>query len=320
MKVEVEQTRAEDFPGRFPLYVRVTFTGSDREALVRLADVWARTFVEQNAELFMARTAQSLDYVSQTFTEVERELYEKQNRLEIFLKENPEPVIQAEVSALQAKYSGYLQSLMETEKQLAGVEARVNALREALAQEPQVFVVHRAPSDEAFWQFLGTRPDAKALADYAELTLADQILNSTYVSLRGQLASAQAELASLRASVAYYQEALTRIAAEFAARQAKLTEVQMRRQQLEQEISVLRDTYILLAKSLQEAKVARAETIEPIRIVERPVFPTIPVGSSRKLNVAVAGVLGLFLGVLLAFFVHWLQASPGQPTEEKEKP
>jgi len=93
---------------------------------------------------------------------------------------------------------------------------------------------------------------------------------------------------------------------------------------MEQEIAVLQDTYNRVAKSLQEAKIARAETAEPIKIVERPVLPTTPVGPSRKLNVAVAGVLGLFLGVLLAFVVHYFQESskaphgeePGQPPQE----
>jgi len=328
MKVEIEQTTTISkelaFPARFPLYMRVTFTGSDRKNLVRLAETWALTFVAQNTELFMTRTAQSLEYLEQSFREVERELHEKQEALKVFLQENPETVIQAEVDALKAKYADYLKSLADVERQLAASGARLSALREALEREPQYFVVERGPSNEALWQFLGARPEAKTLEAYARLTISDQILNSTYVGLRGQVASAEAEFASLKAAADYYNEALDRISAELAQKQAKLTEVQIRRQQMEQEIAVLQDTYNRVAKSLQDAKIARAETAEPIKIVERPVLPTTPVGPSRKLNVAVAGVLGLFLGVLLAFVVHYLQESskaphgqePGQPPQE----
>jgi len=67
---------------------------------------------------------------------------------------------------------------------------------------------------------------------------------------------------TLKAAVDYYKEALDRISAELAQKQAKLTEVQIRRQQMEQEIAVLQDTYNCVAKSLQEAKIARAETAE----------------------------------------------------------
>ncbi|MBC7317678.1 hypothetical protein H5T57_00240, partial [Candidatus Bipolaricaulota bacterium] len=225
MKVEVEQTTAKEFPGQFPLHLRVTFTGSDRENLVRLAQAWSQTFVERNAELFMTRTAQSLAYVTQSLAEVEGELYKKQEELKAYLQDNPETVVQAEVDALYTKYADYLKSLADAEKQLAAAEARVKTLEEALAKEPEYFVLTRTPSDEALWQFLGNRPDAHTLASYTEIKLTDQVLNSTYVSLRYDLALAQAEFASLQASVAYYREALARISEELAAKQAKLLEI-----------------------------------------------------------------------------------------------
>lgn len=309
MKVEVEQTTAKEFPARFPLYLRTTFTGSNREDLVKLAEAWVQAFVDQNTELFMTCTAQSLNYVTQTLAEVKHELYAKQEELKAYLQENLETVVRTEVDALKAKYSDYLKSLADAEKQLSAVEARVHSLQEALAREPEYFVLARAPSNDALWQFLGTRPDARTLASYSELRLADQVLNTTYVSLREQLASAQAELASLQATVDYHRATLARISEELAAKEAKLIEIQTRRDQLEREIAVLKDAYLRLAKSFQEAKIARAETADPIRVVERPVFPTVSVGPSRKLNVAVAGVVGLFVGVLLAFLVHSLQAS-----------
>jgi hypothetical protein len=231
MKVEIEQPTAVSkelaFPTTFPLYMRVTFSGSDRKNLVRLAETWALTFVAQNTELFMTRTAQSQEYLDQIFKEVERELRDKQEALKAFLQENPESVIQAEVDALKAKYTDYLKSLADVEKQLAASAAKLSALREALEREPQYFVVERSPSDEALWQFLGTQPNARTLGAYTQLTISDQILNSTYVSLRSQVALAEAEFASLKAAADYYREALGRISAELAQKQAKLTEVQI---------------------------------------------------------------------------------------------
>ncbi|MGQ9477635.1 MAG: hypothetical protein ACUVRH_03980 [Candidatus Bipolaricaulia bacterium] len=46
---------------------------------------------------------------------------------------------------------------------------------------------------------------------------------------------------------------------------------------------------------------------EALCIVSQPSGRSTPVGPNRKMNVAVAGVLGLFLGVLLAFFVHYME-------------
>jgi len=52
---------------------------------------------------------------------------------------------------------------------------------------------------------------------------------------------------------------------------------------------------------------------DPLRIVQAPQATTYPVGPPRQLNIAIAGILGLFVGILLAFFVHYLQSEPLHP-------
>lgn len=52
---------------------------------------------------------------------------------------------------------------------------------------------------------------------------------------------------------------------------------------------------------------------DPVIAVRGPVASG-PIGTSLKMNLAVAGVLGLFMGVLVAFFVHWLRAGPPEPS------
>lgn len=46
---------------------------------------------------------------------------------------------------------------------------------------------------------------------------------------------------------------------------------------------------------------------EPLLTISPPYAPAAPVGPNRAMNVAVAGVLGLFVGVLLAFFIHYME-------------
>ncbi|MDY0392067.1 MAG: Wzz/FepE/Etk N-terminal domain-containing protein [Candidatus Bipolaricaulis sp.] len=48
---------------------------------------------------------------------------------------------------------------------------------------------------------------------------------------------------------------------------------------------------------------------QPVVVVRGPTVSG-PLGTSLKMNVAVAGVIGLFVGVLLVFFVHWLRFEP----------
>lgn len=60
---------------------------------------------------------------------------------------------------------------------------------------------------------------------------------------------------------------------------------------------------------LLEGKVQQvfAKTPQTVDVVSAPFAPERPVGPRRALNVLIAGVLGLFSGTLLAFFVNYLQ-------------
>jgi len=60
---------------------------------------------------------------------------------------------------------------------------------------------------------------------------------------------------------------------------------------------------------LQALLAAPPALLEPVR---GPAASSTPVGPNRGMNLAVAGVLGLFFGVLLAFFWHWLREPPGE--------
>ncbi|MFH1609923.1 MAG: Wzz/FepE/Etk N-terminal domain-containing protein [Candidatus Bipolaricaulota bacterium] len=317
MTLEVEQTTAKDFPGRFPLLLRLTIRGSNPDELPRLAEAWAAAFVRHNTELFLSRTAQSYEYVSRSLTEVERELLAREEERRIFQQENPEEVLSAEAQALRAQYEGAAAALATQERELAHGEARLVSLQKALADEPQHFTLERSLSNDALWNFLGTRPTPQQLAAAADVTLHEQVVNDAYVTLRREVATLQANVEALRAAVAYLRAEVANTRGAFEERQAHLIGVQTHNAQLDRAIAAVQAAYTSLAGKLQEARIARTETPNPIRVVEAPLRPTVPIGPNKSMNVAVAGVLGLFVGVLLAFLSHYLRADrTGLPKEE----
>jgi len=55
----------------------------------------------------------------------------------------------------------------------------------------------------------------------------------------------------------------------------------------------------------------------PLLVIRGPSASPAPVAPNRKMNLAVAGVLGLFCGMLLAFFWHWLKEPPAEQAAPK---
>ncbi|MFO8034364.1 MAG: hypothetical protein R6U88_04265 [Candidatus Bipolaricaulota bacterium] len=418
MSVELDEAAADEFPGRFPLYMRATFTGGDREQLPRLADAWAEAFVEKNAELFMSRIAQSFDYISESFSEVEEDLRAKQAELQELQKESQAELLKAELAALEEVYAEHLRELSLSQRELAQAESRLAllegfqeeplryalgtgvldraysrhidelrgkerqlgraqvrlaSLEEALAEEPEHYALQRGVSPDALWQFLGGgvgQRDEEELERFLDLSIEEQVLNTAYIDLRGDVVSARAEVEELEADIAHLvgetealwalvdgggaavedapaadqagvrhllQAAEYELGAEVAAAEAEVDElssdvtslqeqaddtklrleemrtrliaVEAESDRLTQEIGVLERSYERMGDKLQDARLAQAETAEPIRVVEEALPETVRTISppGRRMSVAVGGVLGLFAGVLLAFVVHAIQ-------------
>ncbi|MGC9530381.1 MAG: GumC family protein, partial [Candidatus Bipolaricaulaceae bacterium] len=317
MEVELEPGAAEDFPGRFPLHLRVRFTGTEPARLQALARTWADEFTARNAKLFLSRTAQSYEYIKQNFDQVEAELLAKEAERRDYAQQHPLELLQAEVDSLQAIYQQDLKQLGQLHTALAGQTAAVAALQAQLEEEPAHIVLESSISEEALWTFLAGRPDAADLSALPELVFAKQEVNPVYTDLRRRLTSALAESGALRSKIDGLEAAVVTTAAELKEESGRLAEVQSSLARLDREISVLEATYTSLAAKLQDARISRAETAEPIRVVEEAVLPPQPIGPSKKMNLAVATVLGLFAGVLLAFFWHWVRrpTTGGRPGE-----
>lgn len=315
LRIDIEQTTAKNFPGRFPLYLRATFTGTDPAKIKAFAETWAREFTTKNTKLFLSRTAQSYDYIKQNFDEVANELSSKEEEKTLYQQENPVTVLQAEVTALQSVYNSYLEELPVKRQELKKKQQYLSSLESSLKQEPEYFTVGRGLSKEALWEFISAGVSVEKLRNLPDLVVKDQVLNDTYVSLREQVATTRAEVAAAKAEVDYLEAQVKEAQNVLEKKQAHLVEVESTMNQFDRELKVLTDTYTSLAAKLQEAKIARAETAEPIQTIENPVVPSSPIGPNKKMNVAVAGVLGLFAGVLLAFFAHFLQSGNGSQDE-----
>lgn len=75
--------------------------------------------------------------------------------------------------------------------------------------------------------------------------------------------------------------------------------------QLEREKRLNEELFTLLAKKLEETKIAEASVVGNSYIVDEAKIPLNPSSPNKKLTLAIGGVLGIFLGVLIIFIVEY---------------
>ena len=66
----------------------------------------------------------------------------------------------------------------------------------------------------------------------------------------------------------------------------------------------------MLRSKYEEMRISEAMKVSGIYVVDEAIVPTVPVKTKKTLNTAIAGILGLFVGVGIAFILSkWIRRS-----------
>ncbi len=140
----------------------------------------------------------------------------------------------------------------------------------------------------------------------------DQLMDGS--SADGTSSPGQATLLAMTAQLQVLQGQMARLETSSDAPQPEAgSAYEQRLVELETQIQEL-----ALAKRQYER--VRDADWSPLSVAQPPQSSGAPIGPNRGLNVAIAGVLGLFVGLLLAFFVHYLQSEPLTRRESGQQP
>ena len=220
---------------------------------------------------------------------------------------------------LEAELEAKLSLLTELKAQLTRLDIDIAARRAAIAtaQErlaglsPVLVVKKSLAEDTLLHQVVAAETEASAL-ETAGLELQSEELNPTYLALEENLNLLLQELARLESRRSETQRAITDIQKELEILQVELASRQVEQEQLQQQVEIYKHNVELF-----NAKYAETMTAQSLQAGEAAVMvvssaqePQTPVGPRKMLNVALAGVLGLMVGVFAAFFKeYWVSTS-----------
>jgi uncharacterized protein involved in exopolysaccharide biosynthesis len=131
-------------------------------------------------------------------------------------------------------------------------------------------------------------------------------------ALAAIVATARADVSLLSSTISDLEKRTAEFDNNIQRLSERIGQVQIDLARFDREASVLTTNFNLLAQNLQEARIAKEEQAGSIRVVEAAVVPQVPVGANRLRNIVSSAVLGLFLGVVVAFLVHYVQGDRPQ--------
>jgi tyrosine-protein kinase Etk/Wzc len=284
--------------------IRVRYRATDRHLVRRVPDALTDAFLQRRRQVQSTEARSTASFLEEQTARIESQLEAAEEALQAFREEEQvvAPEAQAEQQVRRMAEMRARLSELESERDalsrlLRSLEGEERAAVRRLATFP-TFLRNEAVQSlfESLVQARSERasmlerrtesfPEVVALGrkiDELETQLAD--MGSNYLSsLNGQIASLQAELARFGGEVE-----------EVPAREVQFARLQRRTE-------VLTELHTMLQRRLKEAEIREAVEDPSVRVVETALLPEQPVSPRPVRNVALAGFLGLMLGVGLAF-------------------
>jgi len=311
------QKMAEAGAGTDPSMVRLIVRSRRPEEAARVANTWAELFVTQANEIYGSHSGEQVPFFESQLERAQVELETAEQALIAFQARNQRAVLEAQLASAQQDLQDYLVEQREIERAVRNARA----LQASIAGQP--VGEQASPGDDLTALLLqmrafnvrASRPaEAARTTSYgAELEAGPSIwLQVSDATLLSSGRTAGELVAFLDGLAATLEARAGEIETQAAALEPQILALQQQRQEMQAEEDrltrardVARETYVTMARKVEEARIAAEDTSGEVRLASRASVPEKPVSPRKVLNAAVAGALGLMLGVFGAFALEW---------------
>ncbi|MBI4436018.1 MAG: polysaccharide biosynthesis tyrosine autokinase [Candidatus Omnitrophica bacterium] len=150
-------------------------------------------------------------------------------------------------------------------------------------------------SEDALKSFKETESGAEVIAP----------LSNQLIALKTQLAELLVKATEKHPEVIRFKRRIAEIEAELKTVPGGETEYT----RLVREVKLNEQLYTLFKQKFEEARIAEAEKVSDVSIVDYATLPTAPLGGGRRVGVILGAVIGLMLGFIVAFIVENIDTS-----------
>jgi len=292
--------------GADPSIVELRVNNGDPQRTAAIANSWAAHFVERANELY-APNEDDLAFFEAQLNEAEAALAQAEQDLIDFQARNQTMILSTQLASKQVALDEYLSaahSLRLIIQDARSLQDRLSTQGAATAASPSDELTSLLLEIDALNRSeLPIQLQVSVQQDMGGRTVGDQIafLDSLIRVLENRLVLLEQEAQDLEPDILATQE--------------RLQEVKTQEERLTTAKNLALDTFTALSRKVTEAGIAAQDTTGDVRLASRATVPENPVSPRKLMNAAIAGVLGLMVGVLAAFAIeYWRQGRPEAET------
>ena len=292
--------------------LEITATSTKPREAQDLANATAESYRDYNKSLRNSRVSEARRFIESQLKDVEARSRRTEAEIWAFREANRIVAPGAESSVLMSVFTqvrGDIEKARQQRIELEAIQQRLAGL-DAAAPTDRIFI---ETSNPAMHKLQSTLSDLQLERNNLSLEVTDrhprlQAIDDRIREIRAEM---RREVSAQTAMLRNREEFLNRQIGELQQKNRELPTLELSLQRLQREAKTNDDLLALLKTKHQEALIKEAEQIEEVSIVRPATEPDAPIGGETANTMLVGAVLGLALGLVLAFVRETLDTSIG---------
>lgn len=277
--------------------IQITVTNSDPNLAAKVANTLSEEYVKFITDTIQQQMNQSVNFMQELINKEEIELEVISKKLRNF-QAQPKSVdfLDSEVSSVTANIAAYRSKYYALQVELERYNTGVARIFSQLEEVPETLTYEEvAPAP---------------LADGSTIVEVEKP-NPEYSALVAKLQERQVLLIERQAELASVERVTQSLKRELVGLQSELAEKRAQQNNLQRELDRREQTYALLLEKMTQTQLAQSIDIgqNSLQVMSPAVTPVSPIKPNKKLNIAIAAVLGVMLSVFLAFALEFFDTS-----------
>ena len=271
-----------------------------------IANVWAALFVEKNKELNLQESKEAQGFIEKQLKITKQNLYKIEEDIRGFNETVKIDILESGVESRATKVLDYELMLADIKLSLVKERATKEQIIAALNEQDKILKLNRSVRDDQFFQQLISTITEDNFVDI-NLTYVSEEINPIYYDLAQQLISTNISISSLQAEEKQLIENVNDFNLKLEVLRKELAKEKLTQSRQDREYNTAKGVYDVLSQKSEEVKIAVATESGLVKIASLAYEPRGSINPNKKLNISIAGVLGLFVGIFVAFFLEFWQ-------------
>ena len=287
-------------------FIEMNLQASESKLTKDIINTWATLFVEKNKKLYFDEVKKAKTDVEEKLKLAEKDFFEIEEKLLKFNETDNVEAIEDEIRYTTTKISSFKSRLINIQLSLEKENAKKEQIVTAITEQEKILKLNKSIVDDPFFQQLIINISDANLKS-ANLTYVSEVTNPIYYNLAQQLISTDISIVSLIAEESQVEKNINDFIASFEELKKELTEKKLILAKLDREYCSKEKWYNNIFQQAEELRLSSAEEADLLKITSLAYEPRAPIKPNKKLNILIAGVLGLFVGIFVAFFLEFWQ-------------